>query len=110
MIIRAKINVSKIDKNLLFKGEKGLYLDLSMLENRDGTDQYGNDGMIIQDVSKEDRERGVKGPIIGNWKQVGQKPAAAPQCLQSQGRRPAAPPPRPPADPDLDAPEDDIPF
>lgn len=29
---------------------------------------------------------------------------------QSQGRRPSAPPPRPPVDPDLDAPEDDIPF
>jgi single-strand DNA-binding protein len=26
------------------------------------------------------------------------------------GRAPAAPPPRPPADPDLDGPEDDIPF
>lgn len=111
MIIRAKINVSKIEKNLLFKGEKGTYLDVSLLEDRDGEDQWGNSGMIIQDVSREAREAGEKGPIIGNFKIVGNKPSA-PARTQSQGRRPSSPlPQRPlPKDPDLDAPDQDIPF
>lgn len=111
-MIRAKIDVKKINKDLLFVGQKGTYLDVAFMDNRDGTDQYGNDGFIVQDVSKEAREAGEKGPIIGNWRHVGQKPAPAQrqQPPQSQGRRVAQPPARPPADPDLDAPEDDIPF
>jgi hypothetical protein len=68
MIIKAKIDVTKIDKARLFKGTKGTYLDLSLLENKAGTDQYGNDGFICQDVSKEEREQGIKGPIVGNFK------------------------------------------
>lgn len=110
MIIRAKIDVKKINKDLLFVGQKGTYMDLSLLENRDGTDQYGNDGMIVQDVPKEAREAGEKGPIIGNWREVGKKSAPPPARTQSQRSTPAKPPARPAADPDLDAAEDDIPF
>ena len=57
-MIRAKINVSKILKDKLFKGEKGTYLDITLMENKDGTDQYGNDYMVVQDLGKEARERG----------------------------------------------------
>ena len=77
MIIKAKIDVTKIDKARLYKGTKGTYLDATLLENRDGVDQYGNDGMIVQDVSKADREAGVKGAIIGNWKRLEQRQAAS---------------------------------
>ncbi len=70
---RLKIDVTKINKDLLFIGAKGKYMDLTLMDNRDGgTDQYGNDGFIVQDVGKERREAGEKGPIIGNWKHVGQ--------------------------------------
>ena len=72
---RLKIDVKKIDKTLLFVGEKGLYMDLTLMDNRDGPDQYSNDGFIVQDVGKEKREAGIKGPIIGNWKYIGQRPA-----------------------------------
>ena len=72
---RLKINVKLIDKTLLFVGEKGLYMDLTLMDNRDGPDQYSNDGFIVQDVGKEKREAGIKGPIIGNWKHIGQRPA-----------------------------------
>jgi len=71
---RLKIDVTKIDKALLFTGAKGTYMDLTLMDNRDGTDQYGNDGFIVQDVGKEKRETGIKGPIIGNWKYIGQRP------------------------------------
>lgn len=72
MIIKCKLNVSKIDKSKLFKGEKGTYLDITLLENRDGVDQYGNLFMVVQDVSKADREAGVKGAILGNGKVIAQ--------------------------------------
>lgn len=76
MIISAKLNVSKILKDRMFKGEKGTYLDITLLENKDGTDQYGNDFMIVQDLGKEARERGEKGPVLGNAKIRGGKPTA----------------------------------
>ncbi len=68
MILSAKIDVTKILKDKMFKGAKGTYLDISILENKGGTDQYGNDFLIIQDIGKEARERGEKGPILGNGK------------------------------------------
>ncbi len=88
-IIRIKIDCKKIDKARLFAGKNGaLYLDATLLENRDGVDQYGNDGMIVQDVKKEEREAGVKGAILGNFRIMGTKqPEARP------ARREPSPPP-----------------
>jgi hypothetical protein len=65
---QAKIDVSKIDKTALFKGAKGIYLDIVIWDNKDGTDQYGNDGFITQDIGKARRDAGERGPIIGNWR------------------------------------------
>lgn len=84
---KLKIDVTKINKNYLFKGEKGTYLDLVLLDNRDGVDQYGNSGMIVQEVSREDREAGIKGPILGNWKEVGAKKSAAPRPQPTPQKR-----------------------
>lgn len=64
--IRLKLNVSMIEKARLFKGKKGTYLDATVFIDVDQQDQYGNNGMITQDVSKEERDSGVKGPILGN--------------------------------------------
>ena len=75
--IQLKIDVLKIDKTKLFKGEKGTYLDAVLFLN-DEADQYGNNGMIVQSVSKEEREKGIKGAILGNCKVFGSQPAAAP--------------------------------
>lgn len=66
-IIRLSINVSKITKDRLFKGAKGMYLSCSVLE-KDEPDQYNNTHMVVEDVSKEERSQGVKGVIIGNGK------------------------------------------
>jgi hypothetical protein len=63
--IKLKIDVSKIDKAKLYKGAKGTYLD-AVLFLKDEVDQYGNHGMIVQSVTKEEREQGVKGAILGN--------------------------------------------
>lgn len=74
MIIQLKIDVTKIDKNRLFKSDKtgAIYLDATlMLKEQD--DQYGNRGMIVESVSKEERMQGVRGNILGNAKVFGEQ-------------------------------------
>lgn len=65
---KGSINVTLIDKGLLFQGKSGKYLGVVIWENRDGEDRYGNTHTIVQDVTKEQREQGIKGKIIGNLK------------------------------------------
>jgi len=66
--VSLRIDVSKIDKERLYKGQKGVYLDATAFIDLDQLDQYGNSGMITQDVSKEERDAGTKGAILGNSK------------------------------------------
>lgn len=106
--ITLKIDVTKIDKNLLFKGQKGTYLDIVLFENKTAS-QYGDTHYCVQGVTKEDRERGVQGPIIGNATvpdgEAPRQQQRAP-ARQPQGRAPSR---QQPQDPDLN-PDDDIPF
>lgn len=88
-----KIDVAKIDKSKLFEGKNGAkYLDVVLIDTPN--DKYGNSHMVVQSVSKEEREAGVKGAILGNAKEIGGK-SFAPKA--SKPSKPA------PAD-------DDIPF
>lgn len=73
-MIRAKLDVTKIDKTLIFVGEKGKYIDITLIETPN--DKFGNDFMVVQDVGKEKREAGVKGAILGNAKIFGGSRAA----------------------------------
>ena len=77
--VRLKINVSMIEKARLFKGNKGMYLDATVFIDPDNQDQYGNNGMITQDVSKEEREQNVRGPILGNVQVFYRENQSAPQ-------------------------------
>jgi len=52
-LINAKINLDKIKDDLLYVGEKGTYLDLSIWLN-DEPDQYGNDVSIQQSTKKDE--------------------------------------------------------
>lgn len=98
-----KLDVTKIDKARLFQGQKGTYLDATVFIDIDELDQYGNSGMITQDVTKEEKQQGVKGNILGNVK-VFWKDQQAP--LQQPMRQPQQPQyNEPPMDFD-----DDIPF
>ncbi len=80
MAIQLKIDVSKISKPDLYQGKKGVYLDAILWENRDGQSQYGDDGYITQGISKEKRDAGERGPIIGNWKHM-EKKSDAPKAM-----------------------------
>src|SRR5690554_1735283 len=91
--VRLKIDVSKIDKARLFKGQKGVYLDATCFIDLDEKGQYGDNGMVTQDVSKEEREQGVKGPILGNvtvFYRDDQPQQQAPQQPQNMGQQGAA--------------------
>lgn len=111
---KLKIDVTKIDKTALFEGKKGKYLDITLFENRDGTDQYGNDGFIVQEISKERRDKGEKGPILGNWKHHGTKAQEGrDRTPQDAYRKTATTPPTPPKggyEPDSNDDTADIPW
>lgn len=105
--LNLKIDVTKIDKSKLFKGQKGTYLDAQVFVDLN-PDQYGNNGMITQALSKEERDAGNKGAILGNgkifWTDGGNQPQA-PQQQAPQGS--AGNPATPPNDFNFD---DDIPY
>ena len=68
-LISASLDVTKIDKSRIHVGEKGKYLDITLIETPNS--QYGDDYMVVQSVTKEEREQGVKGNILGNGKIFG---------------------------------------
>jgi len=98
-MIAINIDVKKIDKAALFIGKKGTYLNMTLMENREGVDQYGNEGFIVQDIGMARRQAGERGAILGNWKTVKPAQAQVPQQAQAQVKQAQA-------DDDLD----DIPF
>lgn len=66
--ISLKIDVTKLDKTRFFKGQKGTYADLTCFVDTEASNQYGSNGIITQSVSQEERQNGVKMPILGNTK------------------------------------------
>ena len=102
--VSIKIDVTKIDKARIFDGQKGKYIDLTTFIDLDQQDQYGNNGFVSQSVSKEEREQGVKTPILGNVK-VFMKGDGSQQ--PNQATQPAQTVQQPQGFDDFD---DDIPF
>lgn len=107
--IRVKLDVSKIEKARLFKGQKGVYLDATCFIDLDEKGQYGDNGMVTQDVSKEEREAGVKGPILGNVTVFyrDDQPAQRPDYQQAQAQYAQQ---QAPAPGQVDNFDDEIPF
>jgi len=89
--ISIKIDVTKIQKERLFKGEKGTYLDLTTFIDLDQQDEFGNNGFIAQSVNKEERDNKVQTTILGNSKvffndsQSQQSTSQQPSQQQSNG-------------------------
>ncbi len=88
--LNLSIDVSKLDKSRFFKGKKGTYAKLTCFVDTEETSQFGDNGTITQELSKEDRDNGVKLPILGNakifWKdgQSGQQRKSRPQQQNNQ--------------------------
>lgn len=100
MTIGGSINVTNIDKDKLFVGKKGKYLEIVLLETPN--DKYGNNFMIVQGATKEERLAGIKGRILGNAKFIGK------DALKSDEPRESPAPAR--THELADAPADDLPF
>ena len=102
--INVSIDVTKIDKARIHEGKKGKYIDLTTFIDTDNADQYENNGFISQSTSKDEREQGVKTPILGNCKVFFKKASDAEKQAQA---------PTPPSGADQsfnDESIDDIPF
>ena len=102
-IIKTSINLNAIPKDKIINGKKGKYLPLTITIN-DEVDQFGNQGPVLVEQTKEEREAKAPKTYLGNVKVVwtnGQNVEAAPRM---DGPGAGAPPP-PQA-----APIDDLPF
>ena len=82
-MIALTLDLSRVDRKRIFTGKTGRkYLSFVLV---DGVDKYGNDGMIVHSVSREERLAGIKGGIVGNWRHVGgSKPKAPPAVVEEQ--------------------------
>lgn len=88
-IIAGKLDCVKIDRTKLFAGKNGAkYLDFILVETPDN--KYGDDFMVCQSVSKEDRLAGKKGAILGNAKYLGGGGGQAPATSAAAPKKPAA--------------------
>ena len=68
-IIKTSINLSNIPKDKIIIGKKGKYIPISISVN-DEPDQFGNQGPVIVDQSKEERDAKAPKTYLGNCKVV----------------------------------------
>ena len=100
-IIKTSINLNDIPKDKIYVGKKGKYLPITITLN-DEPDQFGNQGPVVVEQTKEEREAKAPKTYLGNVKVVwtnGTNVDTAPRDGQ-----PAAPAPAP------QQVEEDLPF
>ena len=68
-IIKTSINLNEIPKDKIINGKKGKYLPISITIN-DEPDQFGNQGPVIVEQTKEEREAKAAKTYLGNVKVV----------------------------------------
>ena len=99
-IIKTSINLNEIPKDKIYVGKKGKYLPITITLNNE-PDQFGNQGPVVVEQTKEERDAKAAKTYLGNVKVVwsnGQNVDPAPRDNQS------APAPAPAAA------EQDLPF
>ena len=100
-IIKTSINLGNIPKDKIFKGKKGQYLPITITIN-DEVDQFGNQGPVCVEQSKEEREAKEPKTYLGNVRVVwtnGENVDTAPRDEQAAAPQPVA-----------TAPDEDLPF
>ena len=68
-IIKASIDLNKIPKEKIFVGKKGKYLPITITIN-DELDQFGNQGPVVVEQTKEERDAKAPKTYLGNVKIV----------------------------------------
>ena len=107
-IIKTSINLNAIHKDKIIIGKKGKYLPIAITVN-DEPDQFGNQGPVIVDQTKEEREAKTAKTYLGNCKVVWTN-GTFPEPIPYDG--PGAAKPKPVAGTSTSniAVEDDLPF
>jgi len=110
-LITAKIDLTLVDMTRLFEGKKlnrkGLnarYLDIVLMPTPNNA--FGDTHMIVQSITKEERESGMRGEILGNAKEKGGEGVQADAPQRPPARRAPTTPPPPPQE-NID---EDVPF
>ena len=96
-IIATSIDLTKIPKDKIINGKKGKYLPITITLNNE-PDQFGNQGPVVVEQTKEERDAKASKTYLGNVKVVwtdGNNVDKAPYDNQS------APAPAPAVDEDL---------
>ena len=68
-IIKTSINLNNIPKDRIINGKKGKYLPITITVN-DDLDQFGNQGPVCVDQTKEERDAKTAKTYLGNVKVV----------------------------------------
>lgn len=100
-IIKTSINLGNIPKDKIFHGKKGQYLPITITLS-DDVDQFGNQGPVCVEQTKEERDAKAPKTYLGNVKVVWTNGENVDTAPREQG----APPPQQAAAPV----EDDLPF
>ena len=66
-IIKASINLTNVPKDRIIVGKKGKYLPITITLN-DELDQFGNQGPVVVDQTKEERDAKEANTYLGNVK------------------------------------------
>ena len=105
-IIATSIDLTKIPKDKIIEGKKGKYLPITITLN-DELDQFGNNGPVVVQQTKEERDAKTEKVYLGNVKvvwtndnNVGVAPKEGQAVAQAQAAPAAAAP----------VVEDDLPF
>ena len=68
-IIKASINLSEVPKDKIITGKKGKYLPITITLNTD-PDQFGNQGPVCVEQTKDERDSKSAKTYLGNVKVV----------------------------------------
>ena len=99
-IIATSIDLTKIPKDKIIEGKKGKYLPITITLN-DEPDQFGNNGPVVVQQTKEEREAKVDKVYLGNVKVVWTNGTNVDVAPKDGGRVPAQPAAAQAAEPDL---------
>ena len=68
-IIATSIDLTKIPKDKIYEGKKGKYLPITITLN-DELDQFGNQGPVVVQQTKEERDASIPKEYLGNVKVI----------------------------------------
>ena len=68
-IIKTSIDLNKIPKDKIYVGKKGKYLPITITLNNE-PDQFGNQGPVVVEQTKDERDAKAEKTYLGNVKVV----------------------------------------